>query len=153
MAVCDDPIKSNFVKVGRLQLQHLVDAFTVDLVSRRTYFLGRSIGPPKAGVNQLLTVLVQQVEGIEMRAGRNLDKFSETVTNLSDGQSAQEGEIKEGMHRCMVCTQTVFVVAIVDSYLDRHRRVNQTNDSRWDPDIIGVPTIGSTSEPAGLKRC
>ena len=47
----------------------------------------------------------------------------------------------------MVGTQTVFVVAIVDSDLDGYRCVYQANDSRRYSDEVGVPTVRGTSEP------
>ena len=53
------------------------------------------------------------------------------------------------MHRCMISTEAVFVVAIVDSNLNRYRCVYQTNDGGRNSDEIGVPAVSGTSEPAG----
>ncbi len=46
----------------------------------------------------------------------------------------------------MIGTQTVFVVAIVDRDLDRHRCVYQANDSGRDADEVGVSSVSGTSE-------
>lgn len=52
------------------------------------------------------------------------------------------------MHRGMVSTQAVLIVAIVDSHFDRHRCVNQTNDSGRNSDEVCVPAVSGTSESA-----
>ena len=147
MPISDDSVQADLVQVGGLQLQHLMNTFSVDLVRSLNDILGSTILASKAGVDQLFAVLIEQVEGVEMRAGRDLDKLGEPITDLRHRQGPQEGEVEEGMHWCMVCTKPVLVVAIVDSNLDRHRSVYQTNDSSRHPDEVGVPAIGGTSEP------
>lgn len=88
-----------------------------------------------------------------MRASRDLDQLREAIADLCYWKGAQEGEIEEGVDRCMICSQAVLVVAVIDSNLDRHRGVNQANDSGWYSDEVGVPAVGGTSEPAGYPLC
>ncbi|CAI6341799.1 unnamed protein product [Periconia digitata] len=59
VTIGDDTVQTNLVKVRSLQLQHLVDASTVDLICSLTDFLGSIIGTTKACLNQLLAVLVK----------------------------------------------------------------------------------------------
>ena len=56
------------------------------------------------------------------------------------------------MHWCVIGTESILIVAIVDCYLDRHRSVYQANDSGRDSDEVGVPAIGGTSESAQPKK-
>ncbi len=46
----------------------------------------------------------------------------------------------------MVGTQAILVSAIVDSYLDGHGGVNQTDDRGGDADEVGVTTVRSARE-------
>lgn len=50
------------------------------------------------------------------------------------------------MHRCMIGTKSILIVAIVDNHFDRHRCVYQTNDSDRNSDEVGVPAVSGTSE-------
>ena len=52
----------------------------------------------------------------------------------------------------MVGPKSVFVVSVVNSYLDRDRGVNQPDDGSWDSNEVGVPTVGRTCEPATKRR-
>src|SRR5690242_8312079 len=61
VAIGNDTIKTDFVKVGRLQLQHLVDASTVDGVSRFTDLLVVTLAT-EASSNKLLAVLIKKIE-------------------------------------------------------------------------------------------
>jgi hypothetical protein len=61
VAVGDDTVKTDLVKVGCLELQHLVDASPVYLIRSLANLLIVAL-TTKAGSNQLLAVLVQQVE-------------------------------------------------------------------------------------------
>lgn len=54
------------------------------------------------------------------------------------------------MHRCVVGSEAVFVVAIVDGNLDRDGCVDQTNDGGRHSNEIGVPAIRRTREPAKM---
>lgn len=87
MAVGNDTVKTNLVEVGRLQPQHLVDSLTVDLVGGIPDLLRGTIGTTEAGVDELLTVSVQEVEGIQMGTGRNLDELGKAVPDLGCRQS------------------------------------------------------------------
>ena len=46
----------------------------------------------------------------------------------------------------MVSSKSILVVAIIDSYFDRDRSINETNDGGWDSNEICVAFIGSTSK-------
>jgi hypothetical protein len=61
VAVGDDTVKTDLVKVGCLKLQHLVDTSPVYLICSLANLLIVAL-TTKAGSNQLLAVLVQQVE-------------------------------------------------------------------------------------------
>ncbi len=46
----------------------------------------------------------------------------------------------------MVGTQAVLVVAIVDSDLDRHRSIDQSNDCCWNADEVGISAVGGAGK-------
>lgn len=69
MAVSDNSIQSNLVQIGCLKFQHLVDAFSVDLVRCSADFVRSAIKTPKGSVDDLLAILVQEIKCGEMRAG------------------------------------------------------------------------------------
>ncbi len=146
MAICNDSIQADLVQVRRLQLQHLVDPFSVDLISRLDQLLRASIRAAKTLLNQLLAVLVQQVKGVEMRTSRDLDQLREAVADLSRGQRSQEREVEEGVDGCVVGAQTVLVVSVVDSDLDGDGGIDQADDRGGDPDEICVAAVRSTCE-------
>src|ERR1700730_7660165 len=102
MSISDDPIQSNLMQIRRLQLQHLMDAFPINLIRSLDQLPRTAIRSPKTLLNQLLTVLIQQVESIEMRTSRNLYQLCETVTDLGCRKSPQEGEVEEGVNRGVV---------------------------------------------------
>ena len=52
------------------------------------------------------------------------------------------------MHRCMVSTQAVLVVAIIDGYFDRDRGINETDDGGGNADEVGVSPVCRTCKPA-----
>jgi len=146
VTVGNDSVKTNFVKVGGLKLQHLVDTAAVDLVGSVANLLGSTLTATESGFNELLTVLVEQVEGVEVGTGRDLDQLCETVADLGIGKRAEEGEVKEGVHGSMVGTKTVLVVVVVDTDLDRDGGVNETNNGGGNTDEVGVSAVSSTSE-------
>lgn len=85
-----------------------------------------------------------------MRAGSNLDQLCKTISDLCCGKSAEEGEIQEGVDWCVVSTESVLVVAVVDGYLDGNRCIDQTDDCGWDTNEVGVTAVCSTCK-AGSK--
>jgi len=146
VAVGNDSVKTNFVEVGGLKLQHLVDTSAVDLVGSIANLLGSTITTTEASGDKLLTILVQQVEGVEVGTGGDLDQLCETVADLGIGESAEEGKVKEGVHGSVVGTKTVLVVVVVDANLDGDGSINQTNDSGGHTDEVGVSAVSRTSE-------
>lgn len=146
MAVCNNSVKTDLVQVRCLELQHLVNASSVNLVCCLGDLLGRAIGTAEASRYKLLSELVEQVEGVEVSTGRDLNELCETVADLSLWKSTHETKVQESVHGCVVSTETVLVVAIVDGNLDRDRSIDQTNDGGWDADVVGVASVRSTSE-------
>ena len=147
MAVSDDPIQSNLMKIGSLEFQHLMDAILVDPIRCLAHFLGGAFSSTEACFDQLFAILIEQVERVKVGTGRYLDQLSEPISDLGDGERAQEGEIEKGVYRSVICPQTVLVVAIVDGNLDRDRGVDETNDRGRHADKVGVPAICRTGKP------
>jgi hypothetical protein len=146
VTVGNDSVKTDLVEVGGLELQHLVNTTTVDLVGSIANLLGSTLTATETGLNELLAVLVEQVEGVEVGTGGDLDQLCETVADLGIGKRAEESEVKEGVHGSVVGTKTVLVVGVVDTNLDRDGSVNETNNGGGDTDEVGVSAVRSTSE-------
>jgi len=85
VAICDDSVQADFVEIRCLQLQHLMDAFLVDLIRCLADLLGCAIRAPETSLDELLTVLVEQVECVEVGTSRDLDQLGEAVSDLCDG--------------------------------------------------------------------
>lgn len=151
MAVGDDSVKTNLVKVWRLELQHLVDASTVDGVCSILDLLCSTFGTAEAGGNELLAELVEQVESGEVSTGGDLDELCESVSDLSLWEGAQKGEVEKGVDGCVVGTEAVLVVAIVDTDFDGDRGVDQANDGSGNADEVGVATVSSAGK--STTRC
>ena len=62
MSISNDSVKTDLVQIGRFELQHLVDSGSVDLISCLSDFDRCSISSTKAGINELLAILVEKVE-------------------------------------------------------------------------------------------
>ena len=151
MAVCNDSVKADLVKIGSLELQHLVDASPVDLVCCVLHSRWSAISTTKASADELLTKLVEKIECSQMRTCRDFDELSEAISNLGFWERAKECEVKECLHWCVVCTKSVLVVAIVDRHLDRDGCINQTNDGGRYPNEVCVSAVCSTSK--SVKVC
>lgn len=102
MAISDDTIKADFVQVGCLELEHLVDARFVDQISGSSHLVRRMISTTEAGDDKFRAVLLQEIKGGQMRTSRDLDELSESVTDLSFRQRSQEGEIQERLDGGMI---------------------------------------------------
>ena len=120
VTICDDSIQPDLMKIRGLKLQHLMYAFLVNLVRRRANLFCCTIRAAKSRGDEPLAVFVQKVESVEMGACRDFDQLRETIPDLRSGEGAQKGEIEEGVHRCMIGTEAVLIIAIIDSNLDRH---------------------------------
>jgi len=83
--------------------------------------------------------------------GGDLDQLCESISDLSDWQGAEEAKVEEGVDWRVVCSQTILVVAVVDGNLDGDRGVDQTNDSGWYTDEVGVSAVGRTSETVKMS--
>lgn len=102
VSVCDDTVKTDLVEVGCLKLQHLVNTGPVDLVAGLANLLGGIIRSAETGFDDLGGVLVKQVKGAEVSARGDLDEFCKSVTDLSLGKCAEEGEVEESVDRSVV---------------------------------------------------
>lgn len=145
MAVSDDTVKTDLVKVGCLQLQHLVNARTVDGVSSLADLLVVAFAT-EACCDQLLAILVKKIECGLVRTCRDLDQLGKAVSDLCLRKSLQEGEVQEGVHGSVISTQSILVVAVVYGDLDTHTGVDETNDGRRNSDVVTVSAVCSTSE-------
>lgn len=81
-----------------------------------------------------------------MSASGDLDQFCESVPDLCFGESSEEAKVEECVHRCVVGTETVLVVAIVDTNLDGNRGIDESDDSGRNTNKVCVPSVGSTSK-------
>lgn len=150
MAVSDDTIKTNLVKVRCLKLQHLVDTSTVDGVSSLTNFLVVAL-TAEAGSDQLLTVLVKKIKCGLVSTCRDLDQLSKAISDLCLRQGLQEREVQEGVHGSVVSTQPVLVVAVVNGNLDTDTGVDETNDCGRNTNVVGVSAVCGTCKSRDLE--
>lgn len=150
MAVRNNTVKTDFVKVGCLQLQHLVDASTIDGVSGLTNLLIVTLAT-KASSNQLLTVLVKKIECGLVSTCRDLDQLGKAISDLCLRKSLQEREVQEGVHGSVVGTQSILVVAVVNGNLDADAGVDETDDSGGNADEVSAPAVGSTCKSRGTQ--
>ena len=54
------------------------------------------------------------------------------------------------MHRRVIGSETILVVAVIDGHFDGYGRVNQTNHSGRNANEVGVPAISGASESMAL---
>lgn len=146
MAVGDDSVKTDLVQVRSLELEHLVNAAAVDLVGSITDLLRGTIRTTETGIDELGRVLLKELEGLEMSTCGDLDQLCEAVPDLRLGQSSEETEIEERVDGCVVSSQAVLVVAIIDGDLDGDGGIDETNDGGGDADEVGVPTVGGAGK-------
>jgi hypothetical protein len=146
VTVGNDTVKTNLVEVGCLELQHLVDTSPVDLVGCVLDLLLSTIGVAESSVNKLLSVLVEEVECGQVGTAGDLDQLCETVPDLRSGQCAEETEVEECVLGCMVGTETVLVVAVVDADLDGDGSIDQADDGGRNADEVGVAAVGGTGK-------
>lgn len=85
-----------------------------------------------------------------MSAGGDLDQLRKTISDLSYWQSAQEGEIEEGVDWSMISSKSILLVAMIDSNLDGGRCINQPDHSRWDSNEIGSASVRRTHKPGSV---
>lgn len=79
-----------------------------------------------------------------MGASGDLDELRKTVPNLGNRKGSQECEIEESVNWCMVCAESIFVVAIIDSNFDRNGSVYETNHGSRNSYEVRVPFVGGT---------
>ena len=143
VAVGNDTVQANLMKVGCLKLQHLVDARAIDLIRSLANLIGCIITTTELCLDQLFTVLIKEIKCSEVGTTGDLDQLCETVPYLRLRQSSQECEVEEGVHGSMICSKTVLVVAVVHGDLDAHGSIDQSDDSSRDADEVCVPSVRS----------
>lgn len=111
-----------------------MNTVSIDDISSFPDFCRCSIYPSEACCDKFFAVFVQQIEGVQMSTGGYLNQLCKSIPDLGFWQSAQKGEVEEGVDWCMVSSQSILVVAIVDSNFDGDGGVDQTNHSRRDSD-------------------
>lgn len=149
VTISNDPVKHDFMEVGRLEFQHLMNARPANAISCNTNFCGCVTQPPKGRVNQILAVTVEQIKRGLVCTRRNFDKLRKSIADLSYRKCPKESEVEKCVHRCMVRSEAIFVSAIVDRHLDRDGSINEANDGRRNADIVGVATVSSTGKSGG----
>jgi hypothetical protein len=150
VTVGNNTVEHDLVEVRCLKLKHLVDTSTADLVSDHLNLRRSIIRSTKASVDELLAVLLKEIISLLVSTGGDLNQLSKSVSDLSDGETAEECEVKEGVRRSVVGTETVLVTAVVDSNLDRNGSVNEANDSSGNADVVGVAAVSSTSKASNI---
>jgi hypothetical protein len=141
VAIGDNTVQTNLVEIGCLELQHLKDTGAVDLI-RCLSDLGIDIVATESRCDQLLAVLVKKLECGPVAAGRDLDQLCKAVSDLCFWECLEEREVEEGVHRGVVSSESVLVVAVVDGDLDADAGVDQANDGGGDTDVVGGPSVG-----------
>lgn len=87
MTVGNNTVKTDLVKVGCLELKHLVDTVAVDPVTSITDLLGSTVLATESSLDDLLSVLLEEFESLEVSTCRDLDQLCEPVSDLCFGES------------------------------------------------------------------
>lgn len=123
-----------------------MDTSTADLISNLLNLRSSIIRSSKASVDQLLAVLLKKIISILVGTSRDLDQLCKAVADLCYRKTAEESEVKECVRWGMIGTKAVLVAAVVDGDFDGDRGIDEADDCGGDADVVGVATIGSTSE-------
>ena len=145
VAIGNDTVEADLVKVGSLKLQHLVDTSAVYLIRGLEDLLVITF-TAEAGSDQLLAVLVKKVECGLVCTCRDLDQLSKAISDLCLGKSLQEREVQECVDGSVVCTQPVFIVAVVNSNLDTDTGIDEADDCSGNTDEVCTSAVCGTSK-------
>lgn len=145
MAVGNDTVQTNLVEVGCLELQHLEDTSAVYFIRSLSNLWVNTV-TAEARCDELLAVLVEQLKRRPVTACGDLDQLCKAVSDLCFGECLQEGEVEECVHWCVVGTESVLVVAVVDGDLDADTGVDEANDSGGNANVVGRPSVGRASK-------
>ncbi len=141
MAECDHTVKAELVQVGRLELEHDLDAAVADLLAWLEDALATLL-EAVAGLDELLAVLDEQVVHALLADSRDLDELRRAVADLPDGERLEERKVEEGVQRGVVRAQAVLELVVVEPDLDRDRGVDQADQGGGDADKVGRPAVG-----------
>lgn len=123
-----------------------MDGIGVDAISDLLQTWVGTLSTAEGLVDQGFAIGIEKVEGWKMSADRDLDQLRKAIADLSDWQSPQEGEVKEGLCWSMIGTKTILVLGVIDSCLDAHRSINQADECSRNADKWCVPAVNSASE-------
>ena len=151
VTVGNNTVEHDLVKVWCLKLKHLVNTSTADLISNLLNLRRSIIRSTEASVDELLAVLLKKIIGVFVGTSRDLDQLSKSISDLSNWETAEECEVKEGVRGSVVGSETVLVAAVVDGDLDRDGSVNETNDCGGDADVVCVAAVSSTSKASNVS--
>lgn len=89
MAVGNNSIQPNLMKVGSLELQHLMDSGAVYFIRCLQDLLVITL-TAEARSDQLLAVLVQKIESWSMTTRGDLDQLCKPISDLAFRQGLEE---------------------------------------------------------------
>jgi len=147
MTIGNDSVKTNLVKVRRLEVKHSLNSISADLISSLLKLLSTNTGSVAAvsSVDKVLTVLNEQTPGVLVSAVKNLDQLGGSVSGLANGEGLEEVKVEESVHGSVVSTKTVLELLVVDADLDRDGSVNEGNEGSANSNVVGASSVRSTS--------
>lgn len=140
----DDSVEAKLVQVGGFELEHGLDTSVADLGTGCNDVLAALL-VSETGLDELLSVLDKQVPDSLVADRGDFDELGETVSDLSNGESLEEGEVEEGVERSVVGTESVLQLSVVESDLDRDGSIDETDQSGGDSDEVGSSSVRRTS--------
>ena len=102
------------------------------------------------GLDESLTVLLEELPGADVGDGRDLDELCEPIADLTDWEGLEEGEVEEGHDGGMVGTETVLELAVVDANLNGDSSIDEADDGGRDSDEVGVSPVRGACETADI---
>jgi len=92
----DNTVEHQLVQVARLEPEHLFDSALADVITDVSQLLVVVL-ETVSGLDELLSVLDQEVPDPLLGDGGDLDELGGSVSDLTLGQGLQEGEVKVGV--------------------------------------------------------
>lgn len=146
VTIGDDSVKTNLVKVRRLEIEHSLDSIPADLISSLLKLLSTNTGSVAAvsSVDKVLTVLNKQTPGVLVSAVQDLDQLGGTISGLTNGEGLEEVKVEESVHGCVVSSKTVLKLLVVNADLDRDGGVDEGNEGSANSDVVGASSVRGT---------
>ncbi len=95
----------------------------------------------KLGLNQLCTVLLQQLKQLTILDASHLQDLSRPIAQVPVTQSLQEGLVNENCQGSTIGAHLVLSAMKVDSCLDSNRCINSCHDCGGNLDEWGVTSV------------